>query len=243
MLVKLSNNFTCVLRSEEGRLYSQTMDYVGIYLVGIFFLKGQVGHVKYKWKYDDGEFEKWQAVATLQFKSSKTWDILPYFNFDPVCGIITVLPSRPCFVLLLILSFSSSLILCCSSFSWRRSFVEIIVLLSLGYGYNVTNPDILGTLFFSTRLDLPSTESVRSLNETAFVFRSPERDPYARVWVAKCSNPKYPDPCLWCIHSQPPLIAVAHARSNFLLTFLLKTVKNSNREMRWLSCMLQIIPP
>ena len=67
MLVKLGNNFTCVLRSEEGRLYSQTMDYVGI-----FFLKGQFGHVKYKWKYDDGKFEKWQAVATLQFKSSKT---------------------------------------------------------------------------------------------------------------------------------------------------------------------------
>ena len=126
MLVKLGNNFTCVLRSEEGRLYSQTMDYVGIYLVGIFFLKGQFGHVKYKWKYDDGEFESWQAVATLQFKSSKTWDILPYFNPEPVCGIITVLPSRPCFVLLLILSFSNSLILCCSSCSLRRSFVEIL---------------------------------------------------------------------------------------------------------------------
>ena len=208
MLVKLGNNFTCVLRSEEGRLYSQTTDYVGFYLVGIFLLKGQVGHLKYKWKHDDGEFESWQAVATLQFKSSKTWDILPYFNLEPVCGIITVLPSRPCFVLLLILSFSNSLILCCSSCSLRRAVFcrNIIVLLSLGYGYNVTNPDILETLFFSTRLDLPSTEQVSSL-----VFRSPERDPYARVWIAKCSNQKYPDPCLWCIHLQPPLIAVAHA--------------------------------
>ena len=72
MLVKLGNNFTSVLRSEDRRLYSQTMDYVEIYLVGIFFLKEQVGHVKYKWKHDDGEISSWQAVATLQFKSSKT---------------------------------------------------------------------------------------------------------------------------------------------------------------------------
>ena len=68
----LGKKFTCVLRSEEGRLYSQTMDYVGIYLVGIFFLKEQIGSVKYKWKYDDKEINSWQPVATLQFKSSKT---------------------------------------------------------------------------------------------------------------------------------------------------------------------------